>query len=159
MLVGCEVDDLIITGNDAAYIARFKNKLVDDYKVTDWERLASFLGVNMDYDLDSGALAMDVKSNIEKLFKDHSILNALSNAKASTPITEESLHVPSIYKEKWAPVDHYIADKYASMNGALIYMSITCRPDITFAIGKTSRGMHQPTPAHVASLKHLFSHL
>ena len=69
MLVGCEVDDLIITGNDAACIARFKKKLVDDYKVTDWGRIASFLGVNMDYELDSGVLAMDVKSKIEKLFR------------------------------------------------------------------------------------------
>ena len=77
VLVGCEVDDLIITGNDTACIARFKKKLVDDYNVTDWERIASFLGVNMDYDLDSGVLAMDVKSKIEKLFEDHSILNTL----------------------------------------------------------------------------------
>jgi hypothetical protein len=53
VLVGCEVDDLIITGNDAACISRFKKKLVDEYNVTDWERIASFLGVNIDYDLDS----------------------------------------------------------------------------------------------------------
>jgi len=77
VLVGCEVDDLIITGNDAACIARFKKKLVDDYKVADWERIASFFGVNMDYDLDPGVLAMDVKSKIEKVFEDHSILNVL----------------------------------------------------------------------------------
>ena len=46
-----------------------------------------------------------------------------------------------------------------SFNGANIYMSITCRPDITFTIGKTSRGMHQPTPAHVAALNHLISYM
>ena len=63
--------------NDAACIYRFKKKLIDDYNVTDWESIASFLGVNMDYDLDSGVLAMDVKSKIEKLFEDHSILNVL----------------------------------------------------------------------------------
>ena len=68
MLVGCEVDDLIITGNDAACVARFKKKLIGDYNATDWECIASFLGVNMDYDLDSGVLAMDVKSKTEKLF-------------------------------------------------------------------------------------------
>ena len=159
VLVGAEVDDLIITGNDAACISRFKKKLMDDYKVTDWERIASFLGVNMDYDLDSGVLSMDVKSKIEKLFEDHSILNVLKNVKAPTPITEDNLNVPDAAKQKWAPVDHYIADKYASINGAIIYMSITCRPDIVFAIGKTSRGMHQPTPAHVAALKHLVSYI
>ena len=76
MLVGCEVDDLI-TGNDAACIARFKKKLLGDYKVTDWERITSFLGVNMDYDLDSGVLTMDAKSKIEIMFEDHSILNVL----------------------------------------------------------------------------------
>ena len=102
---------------------------------------------------------MDAKSKIEKLFEDHSILNVLKNVKAPTPITEEKLNVPSIYIEKWAPVDHYIADKYTSINGALVYMSITCRPGITFAIGKTSCGMHQPTPAHVTSLKHFISHM
>ena len=159
VLVGCEVDDLIITGNDAACITRLKKKLVDEYNVTDWERIASFLGVNIDYDLDSGVLAMDVKSKIEKLFEEHSILNVLKNVKANTPITEDNLNVPNIAKEKWAPVDHYICEKYASINGAIIYMSITCRPDITFAIGKTSRGMHQPTPAHVAALKHLISYM
>ena len=158
VLVGCEVDDLIITGNDAACIARFKKKLVVDYKVTDWERIASFLGVNMDYDLDSGVLAMDAKSKIENCSR-IARFYVLKNVKAPTPITEENLNVPSIYKEKWAPVDQYTADKYAPIDGALIYMSITCRPDITFAIGKMSRGMHQPTPTHVASLKHLISHM
>ena len=39
---------------------------MDDHKVTGWERIASFLGVHMNYDLDSGVLAMDVKSKIEK---------------------------------------------------------------------------------------------
>ena len=159
VLVGCEVDDLVITGNDAACISRLKKRLMDDYNVKDWERIASFLGINIDYDLDSGVLSMDVKSKIEKLFNDHSILNVLKNVKCPTPITEDNLNVPDAHKQKWAPVDHYIADKYASINGAIIYMSITCRPDITFAIGKTSRGMHQPTPAHVAALKHLISYM
>ena len=86
VLVGCEADNLIVTGNDAACITRFKKKLVGDYKATDWERIASFLDVNMNYDLDSGVLAIDVKSKIEKLFEDHSIFNVLENVKAPTPI-------------------------------------------------------------------------
>ena len=57
---------------------------------------------------------------------------SLKSVKAPTPITEENLNVPSIYQEKWGPVDHYIADKYASINGVFIYISITCRPGITY---------------------------
>ena len=37
VLVGCEVDDLIITGNGASCIVRLKKKLQDDCKVKDWE--------------------------------------------------------------------------------------------------------------------------
>ena len=77
MLVGCEVDDLIITGNDASCIARLKKKLQDDYKVKDWERIASFLGLDISYDLTSGILTLDVKSKIGKLFEDHSTINIL----------------------------------------------------------------------------------
>ena len=99
VLVGCEVDDLFITGNDAC-IARSKKKLVSDYKVTEWEQIASFLGVNMNYDLDSGVLTMDVKSKFGKLSEDHLILNVLTYVKAPTPITEEKLNVPSICIEK-----------------------------------------------------------
>ena len=147
VLVGCEVDDLVITGTDAACISRLKKRLTDDYNVKDWERIASFLGINMDYDLDSGVLSMDVESKIKKLFTDHSILNVLKNVKCPTPITEDTLNVPDAHQQKWAPVDHHIANKYASINGAIIYMAITCRPDITFAIGTTVRKPYGHTTA------------
>ena len=57
--------------------AGLKKKLQDDYKVKYWERIASFLDLNISYDLTSGIFAMDVNSKIEKLFEDHSILNML----------------------------------------------------------------------------------
>ena len=60
-----------------------KKKLMDDYKVTDWERIASFLGVNMDYGLDSGVLTMGVKFKIAKLFEDHSLLNVLKKCEST----------------------------------------------------------------------------
>ena len=56
---------------------------------------------------------------LKSCFDDYSVLNILKNVKAPTPITGENLNVPSTYKEKWAPVDHYISDKHASINGAL----------------------------------------
>ena len=106
VLVGCEVDDLIITGNDDSCLARLKKKLQGDYKMKYQERIASFLGLNISYDLTSGILAMDVKSKIVKLFEDHSILNILKNVKAPTPMTEENLNVAGCFKAKWHPVDH-----------------------------------------------------
>ena len=66
----------------------------------DWERIASFLGLNFSYDLTSGILTMDVKSKIEKLFEDHSIIDILKNVKAPTPITEDNINVADCFKEQ-----------------------------------------------------------
>ena len=41
----------------------------------------------------------------------------------------------------------------------MIYMAITCRADITFAIGKTSRGMHKPQPRHISMIRMLLGYL
>ena len=60
----------------------------------------SFLGLNISYDLTSGILTMDVKSKIEKLFEDHSIINILKNVKAPTPITEDNINVADCFKEQ-----------------------------------------------------------
>ena len=38
-------------------------------------------------------------------------------------------------------------------------MSITARNDITFALGKCARGMHNPQPKHVTMLKQLVGYL
>ena len=56
-------------------------------------------------------------------------------------------------------VDQYIVNNYSSIVGSLIYISITARPDLAFAIGKISRGMHQPNLQHVAMLRHTLGYL
>ena len=60
---------------------------------------------------------------------------------------------------KYTAVDDYLEMSYSSIVGSLIYIAITARPDLAFAIGKVSRGMHQPNPRHIAMLKHLLGYL
>ena len=43
---------------------------------------------------------MDVKSKIEKLLEDHSIITILKNVKAPTPITEDNINVADCFKEQ-----------------------------------------------------------
>ena len=48
---------------------------------------------------------------------------------------------------------------YASVVGACIFISITCRPDITQAVGRVSRAMHAPTDMHIAQVMTLMGYL
>ena len=56
-------------------------------------------------------------------------------------------------------MDQFLKERYASIVGALIYMSITVRADLSLSVGKCSRGMHNPTDEHVSMLRHVVGYL
>ena len=161
-IVASEVDDLVITGDDDVLIARLKAILESQYEITEYEDINSFLGINIHYTIDPGGnseLTMDVTNKIESIFKVHAILKPICDMKGDVPINDYALNRPDSDEAKYNPMEKYIAERFASINGSIIYLCITCRPEIAFAIGKTSRGMHKPKPSHVASLKMLLAYL
>ena len=56
-------------------------------------------------------------------------------------------------------LDSYLLDNYRSIVGSLIYIMITCRPDLCFAVGKLSRQMHNPSPMAIEWLKRALRYL
>ena len=161
-IVASEVDDLLITGNDLEHIATLKRILVEQYEVTTYEKLASFLGININHE--HGVLSMDIRAKIVDLFNKHAILAAVQKDKCDVPINDAVMDIKDADVNdtkiaKFSAVDKYIYENYASINGSMIYMAITCRADITFAIGKTSRGMHKPQPRHISMIRMLLGYL
>jgi hypothetical protein len=157
LLVASEVDDLLVTGTDKKAIEDFRVALVKEYSITDWEPLKSFLGINIQYEIGK-RMTLDVEYKLDKLLEAHPMLqNHLKSDKRSEfPFLEEHMAIPDT--KPLTEVDKYIQERYASLNGALIYMGITCRPDFTYALAKTSRGMHDPKPRHVIMLKQLLKY-
>ena len=56
-------------------------------------------------------------------------------------------------------IDAYLKENYRSIVGSLIYIMLTCRPDICFAVGKLSRHMHNPDTVHCLWLKRILRYL
>lgn len=52
-----------------------------------------------------------------------------------------------------------IKEDFASIVGACIYMSITCRPDIVTLCNKACKGMHDPKFGHILYLEYLLKYL
>ena len=155
------------------------------FGITDWGPISSFLGINMHYDVAAGVLEMDVIEKVKELFSRHGILNNNSNIKTrATPLDHDYSHIaveeeceidnsyvglgktksthwvaPPIDTAKLNPVEQYIVEHFAAIVGSLIYISITARPDLAFAIGKLSRGMHQPNLRHVKMMVHVLGYL
>ena len=159
VLVASEVDDLLITGTDQTAIDDFKSALVESFKITDYAPVNSFLGINIHYKPEEGELSMDVTYKIDQMFDvKHTILAGHLKGKGDVAFDEAHTNIPDD-KEITSALDRYILDHYASLNGMLIYMGITCRPDLAYALSKTSKGMHSPKPKHVAMLRHLLNYV
>ena len=152
-----EVDDLVITGTNTEKISEARTYFTEKFKLKDWDDpIKSFLGININYDMTAGRLEMDVEDKVKKTFEKHP---ALKTARVRhTPLPSKEDKVISADAPE-TPLQTYIRENYASIVGAFIYMSITCRPDIAFAIGRTSRGMHNPQPQHVRMLEYLCGYL
>ena len=88
---------------------------------------------------------------------DHPLLHNVQNH--DVPASDSAAEIPDSAAVNYGETDLYIKNNYASIVGACIYMSITVRNDIVFAVGKCARGMHTPLPKHVAMLKQLVGYL
>ena len=140
-------------------VEKLKAGLVERFNIDDtkWEGLSSFLGINIHNDLRAGRLEMDVEQKVEKLLAEHPLLHNIRMH--DVPASDSASEVPESAASKYTETDVYIKNNYASIIGSCIYMSITVRNDITFAVGKCARGMHNPQPKHVAMLKQLVGYL
>ena len=101
---------------------------------------------------------MNVKNKIDNLFKTHErAIHKIGSAVVPLPTNYNESDFPE--HGVWSPLETYLKEKYSSIVGAVIYISVTCRPDITYVVGRLSRGMHKPTRAHVNLLKCLLKYL
>ena len=56
-------------------------------------------------------------------------------------------------------IDDYLIKEYPKIIGTMIYIALTARPGIAYAVGKLSRGMHQPNKLHYGMLKDAVGYL
>ena len=56
-------------------------------------------------------------------------------------------------------IGEYLIKEYPKFIGTMIYIAITARPDIAYAVGKLSRGMHQPNKLRCDMLKDAVGYL
>lgn len=157
VLLASEVDDLVITGNHDEQIEKLHLALKEKYGISEWGPVESFLGINCKQDLEAGTFEMDVRGKIGAFFEKHPILNQAQTRATplSATVEKEVISDTSNFDE----LDRFLWNNYASVVGTLIYLAITARPDIAYAVGRLSRAMHAPTAMHVKMLRQTMGYL
>ena len=141
------VDDLLISGNDEAAISALKEKLKQEFEMTDLGTASSYLGV--DIHRKSDGIFISQKGYIEKLLTKFHMQHCNSIDLPTEPKT---------YLRKDTSSPKIDPASYRSLVGSLLYLAHT-RPDISYAISCVSRYMQEPEEAHLQAAKRILKYL
>jgi hypothetical protein len=140
------VDDIIVTSNQASFLANIISQLNSEFYMKDLGPLHFFLGIEVIPF--SGGLFLSQ----QKYARDN-----LSKASMSSCNPTDT---PFVQKVKLHSKDDSLVDAthYRSLVGALQYLTLT-RPDLTHAVNLVCQFMHQPGLSHLQAVKCILRYL
>ena len=130
------VDDILITGSDAAESHRLSSALAQVFEIKALGPLRSFLGLEVAYS-SQGIFVSQQKYTVDLL----KLTSMTDCAPIRTPIDS---NVKLGAGEDSPPVNHF---QYQQLVGKLLYLT-HMRPDISFTVHLISQFMHAPREIH-----------
>lgn len=140
------VDDLIITGKDAAHIQRFINRLHTVFALEDLDNLHYFLGLQIHRN--TAGLTLSQEKYIQNILHCSNMTEASPISTPADPSTRLSHQGEPFYDPKL----------FRQIVGSLQYATITC-PDIAYAVNRVCQYMHSPTTLHWQATKRILRYL
>jgi hypothetical protein len=156
LIVGCYVDDLVITGNCPKLIRDFKADIGTRFKITDMGELKWILGMEVVRDRKNRTLTLHQRkyiNDILDLFKMQDCHPKATPADPSARLSKDDS--PQTEAEK-AATD---LTKYRQMVGKLVYLMVASEPMISFAVSQLSRFFSCPGSKHFAACRYAISYL
>ena len=131
------VDDLLICSKSKKNIRNIKKMLSDRFKMKDLDEIKEYLGINIKYNYQEYELTLSQTKYIETLADKYKIKNSRLY---STPM-ETNLKL-----DKAETCESNI--KYRNLIGALLYISSSTRPDISYSVNYLSRYQNSYSETH-----------
>ena len=158
-LVACWVDDIIFLNHrdDHAGRTAFDSLMKSEFKMIEWTDGESdfILNIRIDRDWEAGTVKISQPAAISKLAAKFHLDDITKTGAPLIPMRPD-LHLQKAVGDKIINRDVF---DYASVVGSLLYLSLTCRPDISVATGILSRFMACPGQEHCDAAKQVVSYL
>ena len=153
ILLSVSVDDILVTGNHFDRIEQLHKELNDAFSITINGKLKevtcekfvdSFLGILVTGRTENGSITLSVPGKINDLVKETETATGtkLHSIKLLSAPDKDS-------KPKSGKLYDHVKENFSRIIGCCIYMSITCRPDISTWVSRAARGMHSPEDSHI----------
>lgn len=146
LILAIYVDDGLIASTSDEVIMSFLKELEGEFKITSSE-VTSFLGMNVKRN-DNGSITISQPGYVAKVLEK---FNMSSANKVSTPMERSSLEIQTETQLTKAP--------YREAIGCLMYLSLTSRPDIAYAVNFWAKRVSSPTESDWLGVKRVLRYL
>lgn len=140
------VDDILFTGNKMDKINDFISKVANKLEIRVEPEETKFVGFSINRDMERKTIKLHNSLMIEELLEKFRMTNA-------TPCNAPIVSYANTEGNRLT------AHPYRELIGSLMYLSTTCRPDITYATSYLSRFMDCATEQHWLMALHVLKYL
>lgn len=147
MIVCLYVDDMIVTSEDTAELNEFKQRMMQEFEMSDLGELSYFLG--MEFSPTSKGVLLHQKKYASDILRRFNMQNCNP---AVTPME------PGLKLSKTSEGNKVNATLYKQIIGSLRYLCNT-RPDIAYSVGVVSRFMEEPRETHLLAAKRILRYV
>jgi hypothetical protein len=133
------VDDMLLAADGESLMRELCDKLLARFRCTIMGTPAYFLGMNVNYRKDDGVVLLTQRTYVEAVVQKFGLLSSIPR---KLPMQ------PGLMLVKQDGEDEYNFPEYGSLVGALLFLSVCTRPDISFAVGVLAKFVSNPGPEH-----------
>ncbi|OBZ68228.1 hypothetical protein A0H81_11842 [Grifola frondosa] len=155
-IIFLHVDDMTLVCSLFANLLRLKEMIQSELEITDNGELHWLLGIEVRRNLEKHTIALSQRAYIESIISRYGFSDAKPLAQPMDPHVRLSIDQCPVSTAEYAAM----RDKpYLEALGALQYVSVATRPDITFAVGQLAQFGRNPGVAHWNALKRVYQYL
>lgn len=151
MYMDVYVDDIVLAAKTDDQLQDVKRALSEKFEIKDMGKLHYFLGMSVEQDEDCTSVWIGKPAYTQNLLTKYSMQDCKP---VSTPV--ESGTKLRLANESDECVDKQL---YQSAVGSLMYLSVSTRPYITYAVSNLARFSAKPTKDHWTAMKRVMRYL
>jgi hypothetical protein len=156
-IITLSVDDLLLIGKSTELITGMKKMLSDRFEVTDLGELNYFLGIEVHRDRTKRTITLSQPKYITNILER---FNMAECHPSSLPVAPKS-YLPRGRDIPVTPETQELLSQipYREAVGCLMYLMVTTRPDIGYAVQSVSQHTSTPRVVHWEAVKRIFRYL
>ncbi|KAJ3504791.1 hypothetical protein NLJ89_g7753 [Agrocybe chaxingu] len=154
------VDDILAITSSTKRSDIVERDLESKYDIKSLGKPKMILGINICQDIEKNEVSLSQTPFVDSLLRKFRLSNANPVATPLDPnINLDNFDQEDQVVQDEGEVDLRVTTSYATLIGSLMYLAISTRPDIAFAVNKLAQFTANPKPKHWTAVKRIFRYL